>query len=168
MTTPDALRHSFSFIGVLESDEVLAPYGHNALPLFAIGLHLQVEDLAAFATECLTDSPNDKKADIIYINEADGIACIAQGTTATEWGKAEAPANKASDLNTAAAWLLSQPIPDIPENIRGPGQIVARRPRTKNDHNTRFRIRTQCLRISKCSGRIASNQTIGKRSRYIP
>ena len=80
---------------------------------------MRVEDLANFAIDSLTDGPDDKKADIIYINEAEGIACIAQGTTAADWGKAEAPANKASDLNTAATWLLLQPIDDIPETIRG-------------------------------------------------
>ncbi len=124
MSTPEGLKATFSFIGAFECEAVLEPYGNNALPLFAVGLHLGVEDLASFATESLTDSPNDKKPDIIYINEADGIACIAQGTTAVDWGKAEAPANKASDLNTAAAWLLRQEIDEIPEKIRGQAKLL--------------------------------------------
>ena len=119
MSTPEDLKATFSFIGAFESESVLAPYGNNALPLFAVGLHLRVEDLASFANDSFTDGPNDKKADIIYINEAEGLACIAQGTTAADWGKAEAPANKASDLNTAAVWLLLQPIDEIPEHISG-------------------------------------------------
>ena len=124
MSTPEDLKPTYSFIGAFESEAVLAPYGANALPLFAVGLYLRVEDLASFAIDSLTDSPNDKKADIIYINEAEGIACIAQGTTPADWGKAEAPANKASDLNTAAAWLLRQPIDEIPEKIRGQAQLL--------------------------------------------
>ena len=124
MSTPEDLKATFSFIGAFESEAVLEPYGNNALPLFAVGLHLGVEDLANFATESLTDSPNDKKADIIYINEAEGIACIAQGTTTADWGKAEASANKASDLNTAAAWLLQQPIDKIPDSIRGQAKLL--------------------------------------------
>ena len=124
MSTPKDLKSTFSFIGAFQSDEVLASYANNALPLFAVGLHLGVEDLASFATESLTDSPNDKKADIIYIDEAEGIACIAQGTTAADWGKAEASANKASDLNTAAAWLLQQPIAEIPNQIRGQAELL--------------------------------------------
>ena len=124
MSTPEQLKDTFSFIGALLSDAVIEPYGNNALPLFAVGLHLGVEDLASFAAESLTDSPNDKKADIIYIDESEGIACIAQGTTSANWGKAEAPANKASDLNTAAAWLLLQPIDDIPEQIRGQAKLL--------------------------------------------
>ena len=124
MSTPEDLKTAFSFIGAFQSEAVLGPYGNNALPLFAVGLHLGVEDLASFATDSLTDSPNDKKADIIYINEAEGIACIAQGTTAADWGKAEAHSNKASDLNTAVAWLLLQPEDEIPEKIRGHAKLL--------------------------------------------
>ena len=124
MSTPDDLKATFSFIGAFESQADLRPYGNNALPLFAVGLHLSVEDLASFATDSLTDGPNDKKADIIYINEAEGVACIAQGMTAADWGKPGAPANKASDLNTAAAWLLQQPIDEIPEKIRGQAKLL--------------------------------------------
>ena len=119
MSTPEDLKGSFSFIGAFQSETTLASYEHNALPLFAVGLYLGVEDLASFAIDSLTDGPNDKKADIIYIDEAEGVACIAQGTTADDWGKFEASANKASDLNTAAAWLLQHPISGVPEKIRG-------------------------------------------------
>ena len=124
MGTPEDLKATFSFIGAFQTEAVLSPYGNNALPLFAVGLHLGVEDLASFATDSLTDSPNDKKADIIYIDEAEGIACIAQGATAADWGKDEASANKASDLNTAAAWLLQQSIDEIPEKIRGQANLL--------------------------------------------
>ena len=124
MSAPEDLKATYSFIDTLESESVLEPYGNNALPLFAVGLHLGIEDLENFATESLTDSPNDKKADIIYINEAEEVACIAQGTTAVNWGKAEAHANKASDLNTAAVWLLLQPIDDVPEQIREHAKLL--------------------------------------------
>ena len=124
MSKAEDLKDTFSFIGALESEETLKPYGNNALPLFAVGLHLGIEDLATFATDSLTDSPNDKKADIIYVNEAEGIACIAQGTTLADWGKPEAPANKACDLNTAVAWLLVKPIDQIPEVIRGQASLL--------------------------------------------
>lgn len=124
MSTQDDLKPTFSFIGAFEAESVLEPYGNNALPLFAVALHLGVEDLASFATDSLTDGPDDKKVDIIYIDEAEGIACVAQGMTAVDWGKPEAPANKASDLNTAVAWLLQQPIHTIPEKIRGHAELL--------------------------------------------
>ena len=124
MSRPEDLKAAFSFIGAFQAETVLAPYTLNALPLFAVALYLGIEDLASFATDSLTDGPNDKKADIIYIDEAEGIACIAQGTTATDWGKTEALANKASDLNTAVAWLLQQPIVEVPEKIRGHAELL--------------------------------------------
>jgi len=64
------------------------------------------------------------KADIIYINEAEGVACVAQGLTGQDWGKQEAPANKASDLNTAAAWLLQRPIEEVPDAVRGHAKLL--------------------------------------------
>lgn len=81
MATIQEAATTYSFIGPLLADPVLAKFGDNALPLFAVALHLDVEDLASFSTESLTDHASDKKADIIYINEAEGIACVAQGYT---------------------------------------------------------------------------------------
>ncbi len=118
------LSGTYSFINPLLADTVLAKYGSNALPLFAVALHLDIEDLDGFATECLTDHPSDKKADIIYISEADGVACIAQGYTGTNWGKQGAPANKASDLNTAVAWLLRTPIEKVPKVIKAQAKLL--------------------------------------------
>lgn len=85
---------------------------------------MDIEDLAGFATDCLTDHPSDKKADIIYINEADGVACVAQGYTGKHWGKQGAPANKASALSTAAAWLLKTPIDRVPKAIRAQAKLL--------------------------------------------
>lgn len=124
MPTAQQLAQMYSFIGPLQADPVLAKYGDNALPLFATALHLDIEDLPSFATESLTDHPSDKKADIIYINEADGVVCVAQGYTAKNWGRQAAPANKASDLNTAAAWLLRTPIDDVPAQIRTQAKLL--------------------------------------------
>src|SRR5437588_7815183 len=124
MATKQQLSATYSFIGPLTADPVLSQYGNNALPLFALALHLDVEDMGSFATESLTDHPADKKADIIYINEAEGVACVAQGYSAKDWGKQEAPANKASDLNTAAAWLLQTPIGKVPEAIRAHAKLL--------------------------------------------
>jgi hypothetical protein len=70
MAKTNPLVATYSFVGALQADPVLKKYGDNSLPLFAIALHLDIEDLDGFATDCLTDHPSDKKADIIYINEA--------------------------------------------------------------------------------------------------
>jgi hypothetical protein len=124
MATPEELSKTFSFIGTLQADQTLAPYGNNALPIFALALHLGIEDVGSFAVDSLTDHPDDKKADVIYVDEAEGVACIAQGYTAVDWGKQEAPANKASDLNTAMAWLLQAPIEEVPDAIRGQAKLL--------------------------------------------
>lgn len=124
VATAQQLAQTYSFIAPLQADQALAGYGDNALPLFAVALHLDIEDVANFATESLTDHPSDKKADIIYINEADGVVCVAQGYTSKNWGKQGAPANKASDLNTAAAWLLRAPIDEVPPQLRTQSQLL--------------------------------------------
>jgi hypothetical protein len=124
MATPQELETRYSFIRPFLADPILSAYGDNALPLFAVALHLDVEDFSSFATESLTDHPADKKADIIYIDEAEGVACIAQGYTAQSWGSQSAPANKASDLNTAVAWLLQRPLEEIPDVIRGHAKLL--------------------------------------------
>jgi len=124
MSTVEELSSTYSFIKPLLADPILSKYGGNSLPLFAVALHLDIEDLSSFATESLTDHPADKKADIIYISEAEGVACVAQGYMGDDWGKQEAKANKASDLNTAAAWLLQAPINEVPDVIRAHAKLL--------------------------------------------
>ena len=36
MSTPEDLKATYSFIAAFESESVLAPYGSNALPLYAL------------------------------------------------------------------------------------------------------------------------------------
>jgi len=122
--TPDELKLTYSFISTFEAESALSPYGDNALPVYAVGLQLGIEDFASFATEALTDHPQDKKADIIFVDEAEAIACIAQGYMSKEWGKTEAKANKASDLNTAVAWLLQAPIESVPQVIKEQAKLL--------------------------------------------
>ncbi|MGA7155898.1 MAG: AIPR family protein [Acidobacteriaceae bacterium] len=124
MATAEQLKPEYSFIAAFQSDLELAKAGPNALPLFAVGLQLGIEDMSSFATEALTDHPQDKKADIIFIDEAEGLACIAQGWVAKEWGRMEAKANKANDLNTAVAWLFGKPIDDVPKQIRQQAKLL--------------------------------------------
>ena len=124
MATINEAAGTYSFIAPFQADTVLAGHGDNALPIYAVALHLGIEDLVSFATESLTDHSSDKKADIIYINEAEGVGCVAQGYTAKEWAKPSAPANKASDLNTATAWLLKAPIDEVPVGIRPHAKLL--------------------------------------------
>jgi hypothetical protein len=94
----------------------LNSYGDNALGLFALGLKFNIEDLETIASDSITDGSDDKKCDIVHIDEAENYAVVTQCYFSSKQ-KASAPANKASDLNTAVSWLLQRPIDDLPERI---------------------------------------------------
>jgi len=89
----------------------------NAHLVWALGLYLERADFEALASEALTDGPNDKKIDFILLDRDARRLVFAQGYYATS-RKESAPANKASDLNTAAAWLISGTLDDVPEQLR--------------------------------------------------
>lgn len=84
---------------------------------WAIALYLEEPDVEALASEGITDGPNDKKIDFIYFDKDGKRLIFAQGYFATT-AKDAAPANKASDLNTAAAWLVSGDILQVPDQLR--------------------------------------------------
>lgn len=89
----------------------------NAHMIWALGFYLEEPDLEALASEALTDGPNDKKIDFIKLDRDAKRIVFAQGYYATQ-DKTEAPANKASDLNTAAAWLLSGDLSSVPSPLK--------------------------------------------------
>ena len=102
----------------LQARTDLAKYGDNALLLFTLQLRFEIEDIDAVATNSLTDSSNDKKCDLVYIDKESQVAVIAQGYFCQKTVlPSEAPANKASDLNTAVVWLLSTPINELPTQL---------------------------------------------------
>lgn len=81
-------------------------FGPNARLLFTLQTRFQIEDIATIGAECLTCGPDDKKCDMVYVNLDIGYAVVAQAYEATTPCQS-APANKASDLNTAMSWLLN-------------------------------------------------------------
>ncbi|NOT62272.1 MAG: AIPR family protein [Acidobacteria bacterium] len=92
-------------------------YGDNALGLFALALRFHLDDINTVAAESITDGNDDKKCDIVFLNKDDGVAVICQNFFSQK-AKASAPANKASDLNTAVTWLLARPVAGLPERIK--------------------------------------------------
>jgi hypothetical protein len=89
----------------------------NAHLAWALALYLDEPDVEALASEALTDGPNDKKIDFIYLDTGLRRLVLAQGYFANP-KKEAAPSNKAADLNTAAAWLVSGDLKDVPEQLR--------------------------------------------------
>ncbi len=95
----------------------LAEYDDNGLALFALALKFGLDDLDTIAADAITDGSDDKKLDMVYINEEEGYAVISQ-CYASSVDKASAPANKASDLNTGIGWLFQRNIEEVPDRIK--------------------------------------------------
>lgn len=101
----------------LEARDDLKQYGDNAIGLFALALRFALDDIHSVAAESVTDGSDDKKCDLIFIDREEGVAVVAQCYFSSK-EKRSAPANKASDLNTAVAWLLQRDIQALPERLR--------------------------------------------------
>lgn len=100
----------------LADQPAMLKYGSNCLLLYALFLEFDIDDIELIAGESLTDSSDDKKCDLIYVNRDEKTAIIAQGTLSARF-KNEAKSNKAGDLNIASSWLFSRSLSDLPENI---------------------------------------------------
>jgi hypothetical protein len=109
--------NKYEFFQNFSEREDLKKYGDNALLLYSLQIRFGIEDIDDVAATSLTDGGGDKKADLVYINTDRKEAIIAQGYYSSSF-KAEAPANKASDLNTAIAWLLARELKDVPKRLK--------------------------------------------------
>ncbi len=90
----------------------------DAIGVFAINLRFNLDDIQTIVSEAITGGGDDKKCDILYVDKEREIAVIAQCYMSIKQRPA-APANKASDLNTAITWLLSTNIDLLPETLKG-------------------------------------------------
>jgi len=102
--------------------ELIEKYKNNALLLYVLELYTNVDDIDSVATNSLTDNSDDKKCDLLHIVKDTGVAIIAQGYLSEDISKKEAKSNKASDLNTAVAWLLKENTDDLPETLKSAGK----------------------------------------------
>ena len=110
MTFTDALNTRSALIEKIGED--------RAYLCLAVALFIEEPDVDQLASEGLTDGGNDKKIDFIYLDIGSKRLVFAQGYMSKK-EKDEAPSNKASDLNTACAWLLSGDLESVPEKLRG-------------------------------------------------
>ena len=92
--------------------------GSDSIGIFAINLSFGLDDIQAIAAEAITGGGDDKKCDILYVDRERQIAVVGQCYLA-ETQKASAPANKASDLNTAISWILGAQIDSLPAALQG-------------------------------------------------
>lgn len=80
-------------------------------------MFIEEPDAEALAGIALTEGGNDKKIDLIYLDKEARRVVFAQGYMARKKNDS-APANKASDLNTACAWLISGNLSSVPPKLR--------------------------------------------------
>src|SRR6266446_6889090 len=90
----------------------------DAIGVFAINLRFNLDDIQTIVNEAITGGGDDKKCDVLYVNKEREIAVIAQCYISQKIRDA-APANKASDLNTALTWLLSTNLDNLSDVLKG-------------------------------------------------
>src|SRR5690606_25104840 len=92
-------------------------YESGKRTLYALQLALRIEDVHSIAATALTDGPDDKSWDLVYVDRDAGQLVIAQGyESASPDAKTAAASAKAASLNQAVTWLLSQE-GDLPERL---------------------------------------------------
>lgn len=90
----------------------------DGIGIFAINLRFDLDDIETIASEAMTGGGDDKKCDLVYVDKERSIAVVAQCYLSRK-AKESAPANKASDLNTALGWLLNADIDTLPDGLQG-------------------------------------------------
>lgn len=116
---------TYSFMAAYKACKELKRFNENALLLFALSLRFNIEDIITVGTNSLPGD-DDKKADLIYIDTDLQCAVIAQAFINKSKKRKTAKANKASDLNTAASWLLSRDLSDLPVSLRSHAEELRR------------------------------------------
>lgn len=89
----------------------------NAHLAWVMALYLDHPSALTLGSEGITDGGGDKKIDFIKLDKDLRKIVFAQGYY-TSKNVDSAPANKASDLNTASAWLISGDTSQVPDNLK--------------------------------------------------
>ncbi|GMA38615.1 AIPR family protein [Mobilicoccus caccae] len=121
MGKDDSIRETYS---ALISRADLEQFKPNSNAMLALELKYGLDDLRTVADDALTDDKLDRKCDLLYIDRENGLAVIAQAYEADSLDKAQPPANKAADLNTALTWILDGQVPsaELGEKLRAAAQ----------------------------------------------
>lgn len=115
--TEQIAQGEYTVLAAFDARDDLKVYGDNALLLYTLALKHEIDDIQSVADRALTDGPEDKKCDLVYVDVEFGVAVIAQGYFAQK-PKAAAKTQKAQDLNTAVTWLLTRSLSDLPDSLR--------------------------------------------------
>ncbi|MGW4826656.1 AIPR family protein [Amycolatopsis japonica] len=97
----------------------LDQYGAAKRTLFALQMTLDIEDIHSVAATALTDGPDDKSCDVVFIDRDSQSVILAQGYESGNNQKLQAPLGKASSLHQAVNWLFgSQHEEEVPERLQ--------------------------------------------------
>ncbi len=98
--------------------DLISKFGEgNAYLIWTLAMYMDFSDTIQLGSESLTDGSDDKKIDFIRLDRDNSKIIFAQGYYSSKKNDS-APANKASDLNTAAAWLFSGNLINIPKPLK--------------------------------------------------
>ncbi len=111
-------KNKLTFQSYLKQDTEYSKFGKNNVAIFALAMYLGIDEIDEFMANSWTEDDDDKKIDLFYIDLNESRAAIVQVYIADKFGKQAAPANKASDLNTACSWIFSANEKNIPKKIR--------------------------------------------------
>ncbi len=89
----------------------------KAYTVWAMGLYLNTSDLLQLASDYLTDASDDHKIDFLLFDEDEKTLLVTQGYHSNKVAES-AKSNKASDLNTAMAWLFKGDIKEFNDSMR--------------------------------------------------
>lgn len=109
----------YKYLADFKARNELKKYGSNALLVYALQLRFDIDDVDTVAADSITDGYEDKKCDMIYIDDSEGVAVVAQAYYKQDFRPGEhAKLTKAQDLNTAAAWVIGREMKDVPELLK--------------------------------------------------
>jgi hypothetical protein len=110
---PDSLE------AALAARDDLNRYKSAKRSLYALQLSLDIEDIHTVAASALTDGPDDKSCDVVFVDRDSGRIVIIQGYEAGAADKLQAPLGKASTLHQAVNWLLAtEDEAHLPERLK--------------------------------------------------
>lgn len=101
-----------------KKEDLIQEFGEgNAYLVWVMAMYLDNPSPLTLGSQALTDGGDDKKIDFIELDKDLHKIVFAQGYYSKR-SVDSAPANKASDLNTASAWLISGDVNSVPDNLR--------------------------------------------------
>ncbi|NPV02915.1 MAG: hypothetical protein HPY53_16195 [Brevinematales bacterium] len=109
---------NYSFYNNFLSKSDLKIYDRNALLIYALQLELGSDDIHSIATQSLIDGSDDRQCDLLFLDSENERIILAQAYFSDSY-KNEAPATKASLLNSAIAWFFNkEEVDKLPDRLK--------------------------------------------------